>query len=877
MHPECGQPSEPLPAPGRNWQDRYNERMPVRATRIFHVEPALPAPLEPLRDIVMNLWWTWNTDAVELFSRIDDARWESTSHNPVRLLQTLPREDLERLANDQEFLAHLSRVSDAFRSYMARPPITTIEGTDERAVIAYFSLEFALTESMPNYSGGLGVLAGDHLKSASDLGIPLVGVGLLYQQGYFQQVLGPDGWQREEYYVIDVDAQPLRRARDGDGAALSVAIPFEGRDVLADVWRLEVGKTTLVLLDTMNERNWPADREITGRLYGGDIETRIQQEMVLGIGGIRALGAMGYRPAVCHMNEGHSALLGVDRIRTLMEEHGASFEEARLPVTAGTVFTTHTAVAAGIDLFPPELMHKYLGHYYTAMGLDDQGFMGLGRTHPEDEHEPFSMALLGLHLSGYRNGVSKLHQTVSQRLWDAAWPKLPTEQVPIDAITNGVHLPTWVSHDMAQLFDRAIGPSWRDEPNRAGAWDGLLDVPEAEIWATHEWQRGRLVERARAQAKDAAARLGTLSIHGPAKHALDPRALTIGFARRFASYKRATLLFRDPERLARIVNDPERPVQFIFAGKAHPRDEPAKQLIREVVQFSRRPEFRDRLMVLERYDVELARALVRGCDVWLNTPLRPLEASGTSGMKAAANGGLNLSVLDGWWAEAYQPGLGWAVGRDRTDDDPEVQDVFDSESIYDLLENEVVPLFYERGEDGVPYGWAQMMKRSIHAFAPTFNTSRMVQGYVDKAYAPAARSWKRLCEQGLTPARELASWTQRVMDSWDSIKILAIEDSTGEGATTDRPITVSVEVHFGPLSPGDVLIEVVFGRALTSGEIQVEGSVPMTLVGQGEDGTCRYAAEFVSDAGGAVGYTIRLMPSHPDLHNPLASGLVRWA
>jgi len=825
----------------------------------------------------MNLWWSWNTDATELFSRIDSNRWEATGHNPVRLLQTLPRDELERLAADGALLDHLGRVSDSFRRYMSKPARATVEGTDEIAVIAYFSFEFALTESLPNYSGGLGVLAGDHLKSASDLGLPLVGVSLLYRQGYFRQVLGPDGWQREEYHDIDIDAQPLRRARDGSGAALTVAIPFEGREVVADVWRLEVGKTTLVLLDTSNERNSAEDREISSRLYGGDIERRIQQEMVLGIGGIRALRALGYRPAVCHMNEGHSALLGVDRIRTLMEEFGATFDEARLPVTAGTAFTTHTAVAAGIDLFSPDLVQKHLGHYYRAMGLDDHEFLGLGRTNPDDDHEPFSMALLGLHLSGYRNGVSKLHRTVSQKLWQAAWPKLPPEQVPIDSVTNGVHLPTWVSHEMAELFDRTVGAGWRDDPNHPGAWDALLDVPDHDLWTTHERQRERLVTRARAQGRAASARLGAVTLNGPARQSLDPGTLTIGFARRFASYKRATLLFRDPERLARIVNDPERPVQFIFAGKAHPRDEPAKQLIREVVQFSRRPEFRDRLIVLERYDVELARALVQGCDVWLNTPLRPLEASGTSGMKAAANGGLNMSVLDGWWAEAYQPGLGWAVGHDRTDDDPEVQDAFDAESIYEILENEVVPCFYGRGEDGIPHEWVGMMKRSIHAFAPAFNTSRMVQDYADKAYAPAAHSWKRLCEAGMGPSQDLAAWLKRVNREWDSVKILSIEDSAAEGVMTGGPVTVSVDVHFGALTRDDVRLEVVYGPALTSGEIQVEGMAPMVLDRQSKEGTCRYTGEFVSNVGGAVGYSIRLIPSHPDLHNPFASGLVRWA
>jgi len=851
--------------------------MPVRAIRTFQVEPALPPPLEPLRHIAANLFWTWNTDAAALFQRLDRDRWEATGHNPVRLLQITPREELERLADDHGFLLHLQRVDEAFWMYMARPPRLSVPGTSDQEVIAYFSLEFALTESLPNYSGGLGVLAGDHLKSASDLGLPLVGVGLLYQEGYFQQVLGPDGWQREEYRDIDVAAQPVHRVRDESGAQLTIVVPFNGRDVAAHIWRIDVGQTPLFLLDANVDQNQPADRDITDRLYGGDLEMRIQQEMLLGIGGVRALRALGLRPTVCHMNEGHSALLGVDRIRALMEETGATFGEARLPVTAATVFTTHTAVAAGIDLFPPDLVRKHLGHYYTNMGLDDRTFVGLGRTNPDDDREPFSMALLGLRLSGYRNGVSKLHRIVARRLWASAWPNLPLEQVPIDSVTNGVHLPTWVSHDIGDLYDRYIGEHWRDDPARPGIWPLLADVPDEELWQVHERQRERLITRARGQHRDNSIRLGLAGVKEATGQVLDPHVLTIGFARRFAGYKRATLLFRNPERLARIVNDPVRPVQFIFAGKAHPRDEPAKQLIREVVEFGRRPEFRDRLVLLERYDLELARTLVQGCDVWLNTPLRPLEASGTSGMKAAANGVLNLSVMDGWWAEAFQPGLGWAIGRDRIDDDPEAQDIIDCESLYDLLEQEVIPCFYDRDVDGVPRDWVTRMKRSIEAFAPQFNTNRMVADYASRAYEPAARSGQRLQEDNLHRARDLALWIDRVADAWNSIKILSVEDNLDTEHSSQTPVNVTVQVHFGPLAHDEVQIEIAYGAAVQNGEIEIAGMAPLVFQDMSEDGACRYVGTFTSDIGGMMGYAIRLLPLHPDLHNPFLTGLVRWA
>lgn len=851
--------------------------MPVRALRTFRVEPALPPELEPLRTLAGNLYWTWNTGAAALFQRMDRERWEACGHNPVHLLQTIPAEELARLAKDNGFLLQLREVAEAFGEYMAGAPRLLVPGTSETEVIAYFSLEFALAESLPNYSGGLGVLAGDHLKSASDLGLPLVGVGLLYQQEYFRQVLGPDGWQREEYQDIDVAGQAVRRVRDSHGEPLTVKVPFDSRDVLAGVWRMEVGRTPLFLLDSNLEANQPADRTISSRLYGGDLETRIQQEMLLGIGGIRALTAMGLRPAVCHMNEGHSALLGVDRIRSLMEETGASFNEARLPVSAATVFTTHTAVAAGIDLFPPDLVRKHLGHYYTSMGLDDHSFIGLGRTHPADDHEPFSMALLGLRLSGFRNGVSKVHRTVSRRLWASSWPDLPIEQVPIDSITNGVHLPTWVSHEMGNLFDRYIGAGWRSEPDEPRPWEQLSAVPNQELWEVHERQRERLINRARTQHRDSSVRLGLAGTSEMWGQVLDPGVLTIGFARRFAGYKRATLLFRNPERLARLVNHPERPMQIIFAGKAHPRDEPAKQLIREVVEMSRKPEFRDRLVLLERYDLELARALVHGSDVWLNTPLRPLEASGTSGMKAAANGVLNFSVLDGWWAEAYRPGLGWAIGRDRGDDDPEVQDSIDAESIYDLLEQEIAPAFYERDADGVPVRWVEWMKQSIMALAPRFNTNRMVGEYARGAYSSAAASWHRLREDGLRPARDLAAWLSRMAAGWPAVKVLSVEDDLAGVPASNAPVTVTVQAHFGVLRHEDVQLEVAYGPVLRNGEIEIAGMAPLAFQEMREDGSCRFAGTFVAGTGGRMGYAIRLTPRHPDLHDPFLPGLARWA
>ena len=850
---------------------RYNELMRLRASRTLIVEPPLPEPLAPLRDLVANLYWTWNTDAASLFERLDRELWQETGHNPVALLQRIPAATLSRFAVDDGYLSHLQRVLSAFHAYLSRPPLCVIDGLSATEPVAYFSLEFALTESLPTYSGGLGVLAGDHLKSASDLGLPLVGVGLLYHEGYFHQHLGPDGWQREDYRVIDLSEQPLAPIVDALGNRLTVAVPIDGRTVMAQLWRLDVGKVPLFLLDTDIPTNGESDRQLTGRLYGGDSEMRIQQEMVLGIGGVRALRAMGVDPAVCHMNEGHSALLGMERIRTLMTEHGATFAEARLPVSSATTFTTHTAVAAGIDLFPPDLVARYLGEYAAGMGLDRGALIGLGRTNPGDDTEPFSMAMLGLRLSGFRNGVSKLHRMVSQRLWESAWPTLPLDQIPIEAVTNGVHLPTWVAHEVGDLYDRYIGESWRDDPANSD-WSRIAAVPDEELWRVHERQRERLVLRARQQHADAMMSRGRSATPGGSGGVLDTGTLTIGFARRFAGYKRATLLFRDPQRLAAILNHAERPVQFIFAGKAHPRDEPAKALIREVVALSERPEFRDRLILLEGYDMELARSLVQGCDVWLNTPLRPLEASGTSGMKACANGAIHMSVMDGWWWEAYQPGLGWAVGRSRLDDDPEAQDAFDANSIYDLLENDLTQSFYERDHEGVPGDWVRRMKASVSAFGPVFNTSRMVAEYATKAYEPAARSWHILKADALAAARDQARWLDNVRSGWDSVRVRELSHARNEA--TGLGVTVTIDP--GQLTPEDLRVDAVFGPAGPDGSLASHGVARLDFVSLAA-GEALYRGEVPFTEGGRQGYAIRILPAHPNLHDPFASQLAHWA
>jgi starch phosphorylase len=847
--------------------------MPVRASRVLHLEPALPAPLEPLRDLAWNLRWTWDTETVELFKRLGPERWEPLGHNPVRLLQTTPREELERLASDPGMLEQLARVREGLDRYMNRPPRGEVEALHQRGVVAYFSLEFALAECLASYSGGLGVLAGDHLKSASDLGLPFVGVSLLYSQGYFQQALRPDGWQLEEYAENDFWTAPLREVLGEDGSPVMVAVPFPGREVWARIWVIEVGQVRLFILDTNVDQNTPADRAITSRLYGGDLSTRIQQEMVLGIGGVRALQRLGINVAVCHMNEGHSALLGLERIRTIMESTGASFEEARLPVAASSVFTTHTAVAAGIDLFPTELVTGELGPYYRSMGIDDRTLLGLGRINPEDDYEPFSMALLGLRLSTFRNAVSKLHRGVSQRLWKDAWPGVPVEQIPISSVTNGVHLPTWVAPEIATLYDRHLGPQWRDDPSQAGLWQRIPEIPNHDLWTAHSRCRARLLERANAQHREQAIRAGHAdAISG---RQLDPGILTIGFARRFASYKRATLIFRDPQRLSRIVNNPDRPLQIIFAGKAHPMDDPGKQLIRELVEYSQRPEFRGRVVMLERYDVGLARLMVQGCDLWLNNPLRPLEASGTSGMKAVANGVLHASVMDGWWHEAFQPGLGWAIGGDLVDEDPEVQDAFDAQSIYDLIEQEIAPLYYARDAEGIPWRWTEMMKAAIATYAPAFNTDRMVAEYAAHAYQPAAAAWHELSAEGLRPARELAAWQAHVRAAWHGLKVVGLSDDWADSQEA-RPVNLRVRIRPGNLDAADIAVHVVAGPAAPDGSLEIVREAPLALEAR-HGQVLEYAGAIDWPMAGRAGYAVRITPSHPLLLDPLSMGLVLWA
>ncbi|NTU59869.1 MAG: glycosyltransferase family 1 protein, partial [Deltaproteobacteria bacterium] len=730
----------------------------TKQLRTFMVVPSLPERLQPLLEIANNLWWTWNPEAVDLFRRMDHDLWSATYHNPVKMLGVIDQDRLRELEGDDVFLAHMDRVAQSLGRYLAMPTWAQKAHPEFGAAkVAYFSMEFGIHECMPIYSGGLGILAGDHFKSTSELGLPMVGVGLLYRQGYFHQYLTNDGWQQEVYPENDFYNMPLRLVRDAAGHPVRIELDLPGRKVLVQAWKAEVGRVPLYLLDTNIDENAPGDRAITYQLYAPGVDIRIRQEIVLGIGGVRMLHALNVDPAVCHMNEGHSAFLGLERIRLLMGRTGLGFADTLEAVRAGCIFTTHTPVPAGIDMFPADMVGTYLGDYVQSFGLSVQDLLALGRQNPGDANEPLSMAVLALRLSGFRNGVSRLHGEVSRKMWAGIWPGVPAEEIPIGHVTNGIHVRSWLSDEMARLFDRYLGPQWYDEPLGQEIWERVRQIPDNELWRSLERLKERLVGFVRRRLSEQLVRRGApaAEIQG-AEEVLDPEALTIGFARRFATYKRATLLFKDPERLARILNDPQRPVQILFAGKAHPADNEGKRFIQEIVHHCRRKEFKKRVVFLEDYDINIARYLTQGVDVWLNNPRRPLEACGTSGMKVPPNGGLHLSILDGWWDEAYDGKNGWAIGRGEEYADPIQQDEMESHALYDLLEEEVVPLYYGRGEDGLPRGWIAKTKLSIEALTPVYNTNRMVRDYAEEYYLPALHHWSRLSQTEFQAARALA-------------------------------------------------------------------------------------------------------------------------
>lgn len=850
-------------------------------TRMLHkftVVPSLTDELAALQRVAYNLWWSWEPDATNLFRRLDPDLWKSTRHNPVEMLGILQQTTLEGLKSDEGFMAHLALVDEKLSDYLQEKTWFQKAGNgDTKMKIAYFSMEFGLHESLPIYSGGLGILAGDHLKSASDLGLPLVGVGLLYRQGYFRQYLNNEGWQQEYYPENDFYNLPLILERDENGAPHVFELEFGPRKFKVHIWRVQVGRVPLYLLDTNLEENSPEDRLITAQLYFGDKEMRMIQEILLGIGGIRALRTLGIIPNVCHMNEGHAAFLALERIRQLMQKRGIRFNEAREIVTAGNVFTTHTPVEAGIDHFAPELLDKFFSGYFPSLGISHDEFIALGRQNPKNRQESFCMAVLALKLAGHANGVSQLHGEVSRRMWKNLWPELPEEQLPLASITNGVHSRTWMSNHMASLLIRYLGTRWLDDPTDHSVWRRIARIPDAELWRTRQSCRERLVDFARKRLKEQLIKVGaTTKEIATAEEVLDPEALTIGFARRFATYKRGTLLLRDLERLAAILNNPAMPVQFIFAGKAHPQDQEGKELIRQIVQASNQERFRHRIVFIEDYDMEVARHLVQGVDVWLNTPLRPMEASGTSGMKVAFNGGLNLSVLDGWWCEGYQRNNGWAIGKGEVYEDIEYQNQVEGRALYDLLEKEVIPLFYEQGSDGVPRSWIATMKASMQSLCPVFSTDRMVQEYAGHSYTPSYSQWKRLVDDDLALALDLARWKEKLFKSWPQIRIELAEAQAADAVAVGSRIPVSARIALGDVPPDHVAVEGYFGVLDSTGNIQGGETVTLEMTNDLGGGVYQFGGLFECRFCGRHGFMLRIIPHHAVFGNVYEPGYLIW-
>lgn len=849
----------------------------MRIVQRFGVAPRLPDELAPLRDIAANLWWSWNHEAIDLFRRMDPDRWEVAEGNPVRLLGEIDQARLNALADDDGFIAHLGRVREAMRKYVESP--RQYPDREGQGTIAYFSAEFGLSECVPMYSGGLGVLAGDHLKSASDLGLPLVGVGILYREGYFRQYLNPDGWQGEYYPQNDFFNMPVYWVHGDKGEPVAFEFRhYPQRPVKVQVWRIDVGRVPLYLMDTNLPENDPADREITAQLYGGDWEMRLRQEMLLGIGGLQMLGELGIDPTVCHLNEGHSALLALERRRRLMEKTGCSFAEAGEATYAGSCFTTHTPVPAGNDAFHTALVEKYLGPYLREMGVATQDLLALGRQSPADGHEEFGMTVLALRTSSFRNGVSRLHAEVSRKMWRRIWPEAPDNEAPITPITNGVHVASWISHDMAGLFDRYLGPRWTSAPSDPLVWARVDHIPDAELWRTHERRRERMVAFVRKRVRKQLERRGAPPREvAQAEEILDPEALTIGFARRFAGYKRATLLFHDVERLVRIVADADRPVQLIYAGKAHPRDHEGKDLIRQIVHHVRRPSLRRHIAFVEDYDMSVARYLTQGCDVWLNTPMRPMEASGTSGMKSTANAGLNMSIPDGWWPEAALQDNGWTIGRGEEYGSVEEQNRVESAAIYDILEKEVVPMFYDRGADDLPRQWIRRMKNALRTICPIFNTSRMVKQYAEWAYFPAMDRWNRMTADGLALAKELAAWRARMQANWTKVKIRSVEADAGHEVNAGDRVEVRALVELGEATPEDFRVEIYFGVVDAKDQIVRARTAAMKCDGPKQDGAYWFRGLIQFRSSGQHGLGLRVMPQHKELVCAFDTGMLLWA
>ncbi|MDT0474951.1 glycosyltransferase family 1 protein [Streptomyces griseoviridis] len=856
----------------------------MKAIRRFTVRPVLPEPLQPLSDLARNLRWSWHAETRDLFQSVDPERWAASDRDPVRLLGSVPPARLAELAQDRRFLRRLTAAADDLDDYVRGARWYQAQSGELPAAVAYFSPEFGITAALPQYSGGLGILAGDHLKAASDLGVPLIGVGLLYRHGYFRQTLSRDGWQQEHYPVLDPHELPLTLLEEADGTPARVALALPGgRQLHARIWLAQVGRVPLLMLDSDVEENDVGGRGVTDRLYGGGSEHRLLQEMLLGIGGVRAVRAYcrltGHpRPEVFHTNEGHAGFLGLERIAELADD-GLDFDAALEAVRAGTVFTTHTPVPAGIDRFDRDLVARHFGPDAELPRIDVGQILRLGReTYPGGEPDLFNMAVMGLRLGQRANGVSLLHGQVSREMFAGLWPGFDAEEVPITSVTNGVHAPTWVAPEVLRLGARQVGAQRTEDALTVGGsqrWDAVADIPDLDIWELRRTLREQLVTEVRRRLTVSWRQRGAGTAElGWIDGVLDPDVLTIGFARRVPSYKRLTLMLSDPDRLKGLLLHPERPIQIVVAGKAHPADDGGKRLVQELVRFADDPRVRHRIVFLPDYGMGMAQKLYPGCDIWLNNPLRPLEACGTSGMKAALNGCLNLSVLDGWWDEWFQPDFGWAIPTaDGAGTDPDRRDAIEAAALYDLLEQRVAPRFYERGRTGLPDRWIEMVRQTLTLLGPKVLAGRMVREYVERLYTPAAHA-----HRAMTPdtARALAGWKERVRAAWPGVRVDHVETTTATPtAELGSTLGLRVRVALAGLGPEDVEVQAVSGRVDPEDRLTDATATPLKPVGTPDlEGRWLYEGPLALDRTGPYGYTVRILPSHPLLASPTELGLV---
>ena len=844
------------------------------------VNPQLPKRIEKLSEISNNLWWSWNTEFLRLFQKIDGDLWEESSKNPVKFLKHVSQERLEDVSKDMVFLREYDKVVDNFDGYMNSKNTWFSKNYPENKddLIAYFSAEYGLDETMPIYSGGLGILSGDHLKSASDLGIPLVAVGLLYKNGYFNQKISGYGEQQSEYNDIDISNLPINPVKDENGEELTIYVKFPKRRLYLKVWQVNVGRVKLYLLDSDIEKNHEEDRDVTLRLYGGDQEMRIRQEIVLGMAGVNLLTKyLKLEPTVYHMNEGHSAFLTLETIKNTIKEKQVSFEVAKDIESSKTVFTTHTPVPAGNDIFPIALVEKYFKDFWPMLGLTREEFLKLGMKPGKDLQPGFNMGILALKIAGKKNGVSKLHGAVSRELFGEVWPEIAANESPIGYVTNGIHTCSWLAPKMKELYNKYLTPYWQDSMYLDKTWEKIRNIPDDKLWEVHNERKEKLFKIVKENTTTRLRRSGySYEEINEIVSKLNPNALTIGFARRFATYKRATLIFKDLERITQILNNPDRPVQLIFAGKAHPADKEGKDLIRHIHQISMMPQFKGKIFLLENYNIAMSRYLISGVDVWLNNPRRPMEASGTSGQKASVNGVINFSVLDGWWAEGYDQSNGWTIGNNSEYDSYEIQDQADSQSMYRTIEEKIIPIYYDKDKNGISKRWLEIMKNSIVTTGGKYSTARMLVDYANNLYMPLCKLTNKYYKD-VDNVANYNAWKKDIFTNWKDIKITQVNNLDNITIDAGNNIEVACEVELPNIDVENISVEVYYGKILDNGVVENVNIIPMKLQDSDEEAKkYYYTAKIELTTGGNYGYTFRVMPKHEMLLEPANLNLIKW-